>query len=86
MPTWDQQNLYERFVDYRQVEMETEKGLYSDVCKEIVEYLRPDLTGNTDTDIGKVMGTSIVEGTAHFDAAIMAKWFMGNMEIGRAHV
>ena len=79
MPTWDQQNLYERFVDYRQVEMESEKGLYSDVNKEVVEYLRPDLTGNTDSDIGKAMGGSIVEGTAHFDAAVMAKWFMGNM-------
>jgi hypothetical protein len=69
MTAWDEQNLYQRFVERRQVDMEKEKGRYSNVIEEIVEYLRPDLTGNTDSDIGKQMGTSIVEGTAHFDAA-----------------
>jgi hypothetical protein len=68
MTAWDEQNLYQRFVERRQVDMEKEKGRYSNVIEEIVEYLRPDLTGNTDSDIGKQMGTSIVEGTAHFDA------------------
>jgi hypothetical protein len=59
--------------------MDNDKQLYDNVTAEVVEYLRPDLTGDTDADIGKLMGTNIVEGTAHFDAAVMAKWFMGNL-------
>jgi hypothetical protein len=59
--------------------MEADKDPYLPVIREIVEYLRPDITNDTDSSKGKQMGTSIVEGTGHFDAATMATWFVGNL-------
>lgn len=79
MAVWENQNLYERFVQTRQTAMEKDRGEFDAMREGVVEFLRPDLTVNTGTDAGKQMGTEIVESTGHFHAKTMAKWFIGNM-------
>ena len=75
---WEELSLYDRFVYRRQVDMEKDREPFDKVREEVVHYLRPDLTGNADTDTGKPTG-KIVDSTGAFDANIMSNWFVGNL-------
>lgn len=78
MTAWQQQSLWERFTQTRQKQMQQEKDPYLGQMQDIVEYLRPDLTGDSVAE-GQFSGTSIIEGSGHFAAETMANWFVGNM-------
>lgn len=79
MDVWDTMCLYDRFVTVRQVQMERDRQPYEEAQREIVERLRPDMTGDPVRDRGRVMGADIVEGSGPFHAGTMSKWFVGNL-------